>query len=165
LRTFDISTLYDLSYGGEYQVEAYGAVSLAAKDSKTLSGDIAEFDSNVVTLSVDTRQGPAKLYLPGQEKELVACDPDSARVVLKVFEKVIPLAKGASSTLEKGADSLMEKYFGTKSVEDRLTILTRFRDVLRTAETIISGNSSTRYFCHETRELAPELGDDGCGDE
>ncbi|KFA59953.1 hypothetical protein S40285_07946 [Stachybotrys chlorohalonatus IBT 40285] len=146
--TFDVAEVYDLSAGGKFDIESYGAFSFAEADSTVLSGSVP-FHSNKLEAEVEGSEAAATRIAFHQKRSIVQSDCTGSRLtaVRTALSNCASLSRSAQTAAASGPAARMTEYFKSSTTTTRNTVSTVFSRVVSECSSSTSGVS--RLYCSD----------------
>ncbi|KAH7324206.1 Deuterolysin metalloprotease family-domain-containing protein [Stachybotrys elegans] len=146
--TFDVAEVYDLSKGGKFDIESFGAFSFAEADSTTLVGSVP-FHSNKLEAEVDGAEAAATRVAFHQKRTIVQSDCTGTRLtaIRTAISNCASLARSAQQVAASGSADKVTEYFKSSTSSVRNTVSTVFSRVASECGSTTSGVS--RLYCSD----------------
>lgn len=128
----NLAELYDLSAGGSYAIEMFGALSVSEERGNKVAGTVL-YTSNELILddvkekdAVDAADKHEERFKKEVSKRVYACEEKENQAIVDTLWSTEFRTLAAQGVATKGPADLLEEYFGSSSVATRAAVAATF---------------------------------------
>lgn len=135
--TFDLASMYDLSQGGDFTIQANSSIAIGGPDYKLYKN--IPYISNIIEMHVNGAQAATSRLNAYNKRANAHCDGGRRTVLTNAMRRCRELAATAQYEAAQGQASRMNEYYKNSDAQTRRTVSEVFRKVGEVCSTMNGG--------------------------